>query len=670
MKTMKKLQVAVAAGALCAAAGSSMAANISQSGLTVAREAISANVAITQTLRAPTVSYSFDNGPAANALSTQDFNVTLVLGGDGAAEWDAQVATFKTVAAYRRNNGNAVVPVLPASEVGAVGAGKAALVLMSVDVWPALDPAADAAGATVKQKYRYKFRLVNNSAAPIAIGDLQLVFNGQNPGDGAAAPWNTGNAVITGPIGAAAGDYAQVTKLATAVNAVPVLSGTDAGNTGNVEDGCGEGIRKITVTGRNYIGAGDGVQGESQGAPIQSLLNGGYIQFQTALGVHMEKGVAVDRNTDPLTSNNALTLPGGWAAGMTTTTMALGTVKFTNRAVDAFDTNLTTPYYKFGPNDLNNIADENNGNVDVGSLQIKIDATNGFSTGAAVGLSTSPVCDPTATIVWGLTTLSGDTKTATSSFTVGQLATIFGAAPDADGLLGTAAASGAVTTPFNILAPGTSDKAYVCMRVSGSALIPQSRFQNAVATVYKNHSIGAIGAEQSNSSCPAPLAGLGGGIKIDVRNYSEFPADSPWRTYVRVINNSETQTADVWAQYIRADGNYGRYVKLFDLPPRAARFLSDTEIAALMATQGQVSASRGVAGKDGYASDGVYANGNARLRISSDAASTLRVQNYLVNASKGLLSEVSGAQGADFMNLESSSTESTDHQDAQTGIKK
>ena len=178
MKTMKKLQVAVAAGALCAAAGSSMAANISQSGLTVAREAISANVAITQTLRAPTVSYSFDNGPAANALSTQDFNVTLVLGGDGAAEWDAQVATFKTVAAYRRNNGNAVVPVLPASEVGAVGAGKAALVLMSVDVWPALDPAADAAGATVKQKYRYKFRLVNNSAAPIAIGDLQLVFNG------------------------------------------------------------------------------------------------------------------------------------------------------------------------------------------------------------------------------------------------------------------------------------------------------------------------------------------------------------------------------------------------------------------------------------------------------------------------------------------------------------
>lgn len=669
MKTMKKLQVAVAAGALCAAAGSSMAANISQSGLTVAREAISANVAITQTLRAPTVSYSFDNGPTANAGSTQDFNVTLVLGGDGAAEWDAQVATYKTVAAYRRNNGNAIVPVLPAAEVANVGAGNAALVLLSVDVWPALDPAADAASATVKQKYRYKFRLVNNSAAPVAIGDLQLVFNGQNPGDGAAAPWITANATLGAAARAAgAGDYAQVTKLATAVNAVPVLTGTDAGNTGNVEDGCGEGIRKITVLGRNYIGAGDGVQGESQGTAVQSLLNGGYIQFQTALGVHMEKGVAVDRNTDPLTSNNALTLPGGWAAGMTTTTMALGTVKFTNRALDAFDTNLLVPYYKFGPNDLNGVPNEINGSVDVGSLQIKIDGTNGFSTGAAIGLSTSPVCDPAATTVWGLTTQAGNT--ATASFTLAQLGTIFTSAAPDNGLLDTSAASGAVLTPFNIAAPGTSDRAYVCMQVTGAALIPQSRFQNAVATVYKNHSIGAIGAEQSNSSCPATLAGLGGGIKIDVRNYSEFPADSPWRTYVRVINNSETQTADVWAQYIRADGNYGRYVKLFDLPPRAARFLSDTEIAALMATQGQVSASRGVAGKDGYASDGVYANGNARLRISSDAASTLRVQNYLVNASKGLLSEISGAQGADFMNLESSATESTDHQDAQTGIKK
>ena len=671
MKTMKKLQVAVAVGALCAGAGPALAANISQSGLTVAREAISANVAITQTLRAPTVSYSFDNGPAANAGSTQDFNVTLVLGGDGAAEWDAQVATYKTVAAYRRNNGNAVVPVLPAADVGSVPATKAALVLMSVDVWPALDAGADAANATVKQKYRYKFRLVNNTVAPIAIGDLQLVFNGQNPGDGAAAPWNTGLASVNGGLGAAgAADYALVTKLATAVNAVPVLSGTDAGNTGNVEDGCGEGIRKVTVTGRNYIGAGDGVQGESQGASINSLLNGGYIQFQTALAVHMEKGVAVDRNTDPLTGNNALTLPGGWAAGMTTKTMALGTVKFSNRALDAFDTSLVTPYYKFGPNDLNGVANETNGNVDVGSLQIKIDATNGFSAGAAVGLSTSPVCDPAATTVWGVTTLSPDTKTATAAFNVAALGTIFTSAPPDNGLLDTAAASGAVGTPFNISAPGTSDRAYVCMQVSGSALIPQSRFQNAVATLYKNHSIGAIGAEQSNSSCPAPLAGLGGGIKIDVRNYSEFPFESDWRTYVRVINNSETQTADVWAQYIRADGNYGRYVKLFDLPPRAARFLSDREIANLMATQGQASASMGVAGKDGYASDGVYANGNARLRISSESASTLRVQNYLVNAKTSLLSEVSGAQGADFMNLESSATESTDHQDAQTRIKK
>jgi len=70
MKTMKKLQVAVAAASLFAVTGGAMAASISQSGITVAREAISANVAADQKLRAPTVSYSFDNGPTANANST------------------------------------------------------------------------------------------------------------------------------------------------------------------------------------------------------------------------------------------------------------------------------------------------------------------------------------------------------------------------------------------------------------------------------------------------------------------------------------------------------------------------------------------------------------------------------------------------------------------------
>lgn len=659
MKTMKKLQVAVAAASLFVAAGSSMAASISQSGITVAREAISANVAAVQKLRAPTVSYSFDNGPTANASSTQDFNVTLVLGGDGAAEWDlTQVPTYKTVAAYRRNNGNAVVPVLPVSELGNVGANKAALVLMSVDVGTAaLDTGVDAT-TNVKQKLRYKFRLVNNTGASISIGDLQLAFNGQNPGDGAAAPWNTGNATVAAPT-AAATDYAIVTQLAKSVNLLPVTTGNDAGKTGNNDDGCGEGIRKVTVLARNYIGSGDGVQGESQGAPVQSILNGGYIQFNTALAVHVEKGVAVDRNTNPLFGNQQLTTVG---AANDVNTMALGTVQFTNRnGIDAFDTGLTVPYYKFGANDLNGTPNETNGNVDVASLNLSIDATNGFATGTVIGLSNTPTCAPTAgnvLTVWGTSTATGNTLS--TSFAVADLAGVF---TTANGLLAVTDA-GAVAAPFGIA--GNATKAFICMKVPGTALIPQSRYQNAVATLFKNHSSGAIGLEQANQSCPANLAGLGGGVKVDVRNFTQFPAGGQWTDYVRIINNSETVAADVSVQYILPNGKYGKWVKLGTLAPREAKFYSNFDIKAAMLATGVVSNDVNAAPAAGQMLED---NQQGRLRVSSEAASTLRVQNYFFNATTGALSEVSASQGADFVNVEASPRDHID-QDAQAGLKK
>lgn len=664
MKTMKKLQVAVAAASLFVAAGSSMAAAISQSGITVAREAISANTAATQTLRAPTVSYSFDNGPTANANSTQDFNVTLVLGGDpnptGAAEWTTQGAPafYRTVAAYRRNNGNAVVPVLPFSELANVGVNKAALVLMSVEVGTAdLDVGVDAT-SNKKQKLRYKFRLVNNTASSISIGDLQLAFNGQNPGDGAAAPWNTGNATAFGGAEiATANDYAIVTKLATVVNQTPVTSGNDAGKTGNNADDCGEGIRKVTVLARNYIGSGDGVQGESQGAQVQSILNGGYIQFNTALAVHVEQGVAKDRNTNPLAGNQELSILG---AANDPLVMALGTVQFTNRAgIDAFDTALTVPYYKFGANDLDGVGNETNGDVDVASLELKIDATNGFAAGTEIGLSNSPVCDAGSDTIWANTSsLVGNTLTA--NFTAANLANVF----NTTGSLQDVTDPGAVASPFNIA--GNTNKAFICMHVPGDTLIPQSRYQNAVATLYKNHTTPPVGLEQANYSCPATLAGLGGGVKVDVRNFTEFPAGAEWIDYIRVINNSETVTADVAVQYIKANGKYGKWVSLGTLAPREAKFFSNHDIKAAMTATGVVSKDANAAPA---AEQMLATNEQGRLRVSSESASTLRVQNYFVNVNQGILNEVSGSQGADFVNIEASPRDHID-QDAQTGIKK
>lgn len=652
MKTMKKLQVAVAAASLFAVTGGALAASISQSGLTIAREVISANTAATQNLRAPTVTFNYDNGPTANATSTQDFNVTLTLGGDGDAKWGAQLATYKTVAAVRRNNGNLVVAVLPLADLNAVPAGKVAIVLMSVDVVP---------GASEKT-YRYKFRLVNNTATSFGIGDLQLSFNGQNPGDGAAAPYDTGLASVTAVGVAAAADYGLIKNLAASANATTVNAG--AGVTGDTDGGCGEGIRKITVTARNYIGSGDGVEGESQGAPANSITNNGYVQFQTGLRVQLTKGVAVDRNTDPLFGNNQFTTNG---AAATTDQMSIGELKFSNRLVDAWDISQQTNYYKLGANDLDNVPSEKNGDVDVAdasALRLALNATNGFVAGAKFGLSTTPTC---AGAVYNAATLSNGNKDAVVTFSRGYLANA--AAYGAASITDTDAATGAVGAPFNIAGPGTQDRAYVCMQVPGNALIPQSRFEGTAELLKADTDPDVSGDEQSNISCKAPLAGLGGGIKIDVRNYMEFPAGSEWESYVRVINNSETVTADVFAQYIRADGTYGKWVKLFDLPARGARFISGTEIAAAMAATGANSSAGGA--DQGYNNNvaAAYAGSNARLRISSEAASTLRVQNYIYNSTTKLLSEMSGAQGADFVNVEASSRDHID-QDAQTGIKK
>lgn len=653
MKTMKKLHVAVAAASLFVAAGSSMAASINQSGLTIAREAISANATATQTVRAPTATFNFDNGPAANAASTQDFNVTLTLGGNGDAWWATAIApanAYKTVAALRRNNGNAIVEVVPAGAGSDSVAGKVYLLLMGVDVVPAGSLGNQPGDSiTANKTLRYKFRLVNNTASTVGIGDLQLNFFGQNPGaSGAGAAWQTGFAFVA-PVTT---DYQQITNLATAANAATVATG--AGVTGDVDGGCGEPLRSITLTARNYNGSGDGVQGESAGASGSSITNQGYVQFQTALRVQVAKGLAVDRNTNPLNNNNTLVVNGDGGA----TSMALGTIQFSNRALNAWDVSEDTAYYQFAANDLNAVSVVKNGEVDVTSLSVKVTATNGFATGATFRLSNNPNCAdtaaPIASSAWKTATFAGND--ATVVFTVADLA----AAYDAGNSLTTVTSGGAQALPFGNAGAYPTDRAFLCMQVPGNVLIPQSRF-TAVATLNKEDT-----DEQANASCPAPLAGLGGGIKIDVRNFSNFGANSPWVDYIRIINNSETVAADVTLQYIKADGKYGKWVKLATpLAPRESRFLSHTDIAALMANGTETNdVNKAPAGQQMLAADE-----QGRLRVSSEAASTLRVQNYFYNNSTNLLSEVSSSQGADFVNVEASSRDHID-QDAQTGIKK
>lgn len=662
MKTMKKLQIAAAVAGLFAAATAAYAGSISQSGVTIAREVISRDPGANQSLRAPSVSFSYQNGPTANAGSSQDFNITLELGGDGTPTWlSTQLPTYRTITAVRVNNGNSIVSVGPAGSIVTL----AGIELLGVETVSA-------------NTIRYRFRLVNTTAQSLSLGDLQLTFNAVNPGTG-TAPFN---APVAAPAPAPI-DYAQVTTIANSAN-LTTTTGTP-GTTGSTIDGCGEERRRVTVRSRNFIGSGVGVEGETQGF---NVVNNGFIVFETALDVRIDKSFSTtgnlpDRATDPIQNNSQFTLASGQFG--TTTTFPLGSIRFRNVPnLDAWDTDINVSYYKYRAQgvapidgDLSHpVALNTDGDVDVGSLTVKIDSTNGFAPNSNFRLANNPFCvggvGTNLASTNGTQVLTSGNLTNTVTFSHAQIvaATTTGAAGT---LLTTTgdniAGAGAGTPPVGYVASTT--RYYVCYDVSGASLdqIPQSQF-TGTATLVKQ-----TGAnEQGNISCPNPLAGLGGGVKIDVRNffpYNPANANSQWVGVLRVINNSETQNADITGQYIRADGKYGRWGTMGSLAPREARYYSSFEVFTLLNQNSSTT------GADNTGSGGLTAPvgqalaPNTRVRISSNQSSTLRVQSYIYNSITQALVEVSGAQGADFVNVETFNANSgVDSQDAQTGIKK
>jgi hypothetical protein len=638
---MKKLQVAVAVASLFASSGAVMAASISQSGVTIAREVISPSATSAQQLTAPSVTFNFDNGPTANAASSQDFSITLTLGGAGTPAWSTALSAniFRSVSATRRGN-QAVVPVVAS---GTTAAGAFAIELLS---------AAVQTRTNTNDTIRYRFRLVNNQATAIGLGDLQMGFNTVNPG---AAPLDA--------------DYAQVTNLQTSVSAIV---GSTVGVDGNPA-GCANEDTRVTVVGRNYIGSGDGVIGESGEAGV---INNGFILFQQALNIYMGKGVAPNRATDPTASNQLLT-PGVNTFGATTR-MVLGYVKFANRVgVDAWDTSIEDNYYKYSrpgaaplDGDLGTFGVlQDDGDVDTSNLVVRITSTNGFAAGKSFTLTNNPYGVTGAAGAVGVNSgaagvivnaaVNGDPNVIDVSFSHAALVSAANTGA-AQSLLGSTGAVG--TVPGYV---ATTDRYYLNYIVPGNTAIPLSNF-SAVSTLVKE-----VGSnEQANISCPAPLAGLGGGVKIDVRNFFPYnAADTIWTGVIRVINNDENVAADLTGQYIRADGKYGKWGSLGSLPARGARYFTSKEINDLL-TQNSSLAGADNSGPGGIAPvAGQALQPNTRLRISSDQASTLRVQSYIYNANTQALVEVSASQGADFINVESSARDHID-QDAQTGIKK
>ena len=148
-----------------------------------------------------------------------------------------------------------------------------------------------------------------------------------------------------------------------------------------------------------------------------------------------------------------------------------------------------------------------------------------------------------------------------------------------------------------------------------------------------------------------------------MRNYASYASngDTGAATTVRLINNSETQSADVYAQIIYADGTYGAWGKLADLKPREVQNLPNKVIEAALTNAAAASnpfgsaanlyATKGgsvvVAGPKSSNTPGNYATSD-RLRIVSNTGSTLRVQSYMVVGNSVI--DTSNAQGVDFEN--------------------
>lgn len=280
------------------------------------------------------------------------------------------------------------------------------------------------------------------------------------------------------------------------------------------------------------------------------------------------------------------------------------------------------------------------GEIELGKYVVEFTLPTGWPAGTVVKF----VADSTAPVPAGPNGVpaavpgvpGGDIANYTKTLTAGQTVVTFEATSAAD-----AAA----------LAAGV----HVFADFPGNALIPQT---GAIATAASIVKLNPSTLPEQDNVCRGNLTGIGGGIKIDVRNYASYATygDAGPMSLVRVINNSETTSADVYAQMIYADGTYGAWGKLGDLKPREVLSLRNKELEAKLINAAATTNPFGNSAV-GYSTTGGSAvvkspkadtGTGDRVRIVSNTGSTLRVQSYIVQGSNVL--DTSGAQGVDFEN--------------------
>lgn len=319
--------------------------------------------------------------------------------------------------------------------------------------------------------------------------------------------------------------------------------------------------------------------------------------------------VAIESSkVDVLTPSNGVSFTAGDAtdATITTSTINLGSITIKNRA-SLFDIDGGKQYLV---SDTDWAKDVAGGDGGVSAKELDLTITGKFpskdTTEASVFLAADPACTALAGGT-GVAKISDDLTTATIKYT-GFTNPLTGA-------------EWAVV--------GGERTAYVCYTnvAAKKKVISPALFKLTAGSLLKQ----STSKELANPVCPADMYELkSNGVQIDVRNYiQKAQADATgWLSVLRIINTDENQTAVVNAQLIKDDGTVLKAAPVVTLAPRAFKYMSSTEIEALLPE------SVGVSGN------------NARLRLTS-ANSSLRVQNYHLNPVTGAVTEVSAAQGDD-----------------------
>jgi hypothetical protein len=328
-------------------------------------------------------------------------------------------------------------------------------------------------------------------------------------------------------------------------------------------------------------------------------------------------------NAAYLTPGGNMTFSNNGAGGSSwvgANTVMLGDLKLTQNST-GYDSNLTNQYLLNAGPGLSAVATAvaNNGVVETKQVDIKVTASNGFVVGGSLAVSTTANCG---------SIVAGSVTTWTAANAAGPITVTV---PTAD-----------VNATFG--ATGTNN-AYVCYTVPGGATIPSSSF-SAVGTVVK----AAAGANlnEQNNVCKGPFYSLGGGLKIDVRNYASSAETSGYMSVLRFVNNSDSAEADVWAQFVHQNGKLGNWAKIADLPVRGSVNMTASQIDAKLAAGSAATQAIGTAAPVAQAATTTTSDTAPRLRITSTTGRSLRVQNYLFNRATNQILEASASQGVDF----------------------